>query len=45
MKLEFKEEFLQKWQKYFDQAELPITFYYTEEEDRGQKVKTPKGHQ
>jgi hypothetical protein len=27
------------WRKYFNNAELPITFYYTDEEDRGSKVK------
>jgi len=29
MKAGLKEEFVSMWQKYFGQAELPITFYYT----------------
>ncbi len=45
MKPEFKKDFMEKWEKYFGQAELPIAFYYTNEEDRAQKVDTPKGHQ
>lgn len=45
MEQELKEEFLEKWRKYFNGAELPIAFYYTDEEDRAQKVKTPSGHQ
>jgi hypothetical protein len=28
-----KEEFLRIWKKYFDEAELPIAFFYTDEED------------
>ena len=45
MKAELKEEFVSKWQKYFGQAELPIAFYYTDQEDRAEKVKVPSGHQ
>jgi uncharacterized protein (DUF169 family) len=45
MDLKFKEDFLKKWKKYFGEAELPITFYYTDEEDRAQSVKVPSGHQ
>ena len=45
MDLEFKEKFVELWQKYFDGAELPITFYYTDEEGRGEWVTAPEGHQ
>ncbi len=45
MKSGFKEEFMSKWQTYFGQAELPIAFYYTDEEGRAEKVKIPSGHQ
>lgn len=31
MDKEFKKQFIEKWDKYFPQAELPITFYYTDE--------------
>lgn len=41
----FKEEFLGKWQKYFGGAELPVAFYYTDEEGRAPAVEAPKGHQ
>lgn len=41
MDLEFKERFMERWGKYFDAAELPMTFYYTNEEGRGKLVKAP----
>ena len=31
MEMEFKEKFIHLWRKYFNNAELPITFYYTDE--------------
>ncbi len=34
-----KEKFLTLWKKCFNDAELPITFYYTDEEDRAETVK------
>jgi uncharacterized protein (DUF169 family) len=30
MKVEIKDHFIQQWKKYFNNAELPITFYYTD---------------
>ena len=45
MDLGFKERFTELWRKYFDGAELPITFYYTNEQGRGELVKAPPGHQ
>ncbi len=32
MDMELKQKFLELWKKYFNNAELPITFYYTDEE-------------
>jgi len=34
-----KEKFLTLWKKYFNDAELPITFYYTDEEGHAEAVK------
>ncbi|CAG0991565.1 hypothetical protein METP3_02685 [Methanosarcinales archaeon] len=39
MDMEFKNNFIQLWKKYFDNAELPMTFYYTEEEGHAQPAK------
>jgi uncharacterized protein (DUF169 family) len=35
----FKEKFLTLWKKYFNDAELPFTFYYTDEEGHAEAVK------
>jgi uncharacterized protein (DUF169 family) len=35
----FKNRFLKLWKKFFNDAELPITFYYTDEEGRAESVK------
>jgi uncharacterized protein (DUF169 family) len=32
MDMKFKSDFIAAWRKYFNNAELPITFYYTDEE-------------
>ena len=45
MDLTFKERFMELWRRYFDRAELPISFYYTNEEGRGELVKAPTAHQ
>ena len=39
MDLELKEKFLTLWKRYFNDAELPITFYYTNEEKHAELVK------
>ncbi|HEX7363760.1 MAG TPA: DUF169 domain-containing protein [Dehalococcoidia bacterium] len=44
MDLKFKEKFLQLWRKYFDNASLPITFYYTNEAGRAEPMKRTSGH-
>jgi hypothetical protein len=41
MDLRLKEQFLAGWTKYFSGAELPITFYYTNEEGRAELQPKP----
>ena len=43
MDMEFKEKFIAKWNRYFGKADLPIVFYYTDEEVRAEMVPTPSG--
>lgn len=44
MDMRVKDRFMQLWEKYFDGAELPIAFYYTNEEGRAQMVEAPPEH-
>jgi uncharacterized protein (DUF169 family) len=44
MDIELKNKFLTLWKKYFDGAELPIVFYYTDEVSEVELVKSPSGH-
>jgi uncharacterized protein (DUF169 family) len=44
MDIELKEKFLTLWEKYFEGAELPIVFYYTNEASEVELVKPPPGH-
>jgi len=44
MEKKFKNEFEQKWNKYFPGAELPIGFYYTNVKEEKSMLKPPKGH-
>ena len=39
MDMQLKEEFVRTWHKYFNNIELPITFYYTDEEGHADLVK------
>ena len=39
-----KEKFGALWKKYFNGAELPVTFYYTDEEGHAELVKPTSGH-
>lgn len=39
MNLDFKSKFQVLWQRYFNHAELPLTFYYTKEEEHAELVK------
>ncbi len=41
MDLELKDRFIELWGKYFNSAELPIAFYYTNENNRGELVQAP----
>jgi hypothetical protein len=39
-----RDNFITKWRKYFGNAELPITFYYTGDEGRAELVKPGSAH-
>ena len=41
MDLALKHRFMVLWEKYFDGAELPMAFYYTDQEGRGELVHAP----
>jgi hypothetical protein len=43
MNIEFKEQFINLWKKYFGEAELPITFYYTEGDGGADRAEKQKG--
>ena len=45
MDLNLKENFTAKWTKYFNGAELPIAFYYSDQEMGIEAAKPPSGHQ
>jgi uncharacterized protein (DUF169 family) len=40
-----KEKFIEGWKKYFNGADLPVTFYYSQETGGAETVKSPSGHQ
>lgn len=44
MDIKVKEKFIGLWKRYFDGAELPIAFYYTDMEGCAEVVKPPSGH-
>ncbi len=44
MDIKIKERFVKLWNKYFNGAELPITFYYTDERGSIQEPKPTSGH-
>ncbi|MCZ7392950.1 MAG: DUF169 domain-containing protein [Candidatus Methanoperedens sp.] len=39
MDMQIKQKFLELWKKYFNDSELPITFYYTDEEGHAELAK------
>ena len=43
MSLELKQKFIDRWNKYFLYTELPLVFYYTNEEGHGELAPTPGG--
>lgn len=44
MEMKIKDEFTRCWNKYFDGAELPITFYYTDEAGNAEMMKPAGKH-
>jgi uncharacterized protein (DUF169 family) len=44
MDMKFKQKFSRLWQKYFNDANLPITFYYTDKEVRAEQMKPTSSH-
>jgi len=44
MDMKRRDEFARLWHKYFDGAELPVAFYYTDEPGSADLVKSPAGH-
>ena len=44
MNMNIKKLFLENWKKYFNNAELPITFYYSNEIYDAELVPPPSGH-
>ncbi len=43
MDIEQKKKFMELWQKFFGDAELPISFYYTDQASSAEKVKPATG--
>ncbi|MDI6783972.1 MAG: DUF169 domain-containing protein [bacterium] len=43
MDVQLKQKFIECWNKYFVYTELPLVFYYTDEEGRGELAPTPAG--
>jgi len=43
MKQEFISTFIEKWRKYFNNAELPITFYYSDTDNGYEHMPKPEG--
>ena len=44
MDIGLKEDFLNRWKKYFGGAELPITCWYTDDEGADDRAEPAKGH-
>jgi uncharacterized protein (DUF169 family) len=44
MDLKIRDDFLSRWKKYFNKAELPITFYYTDEPKETESLKPALVH-
>lgn len=45
MDMNLKNRFIESWKKYFPGAELPFTFFYTDENQEAELVRPPKAHQ
>jgi uncharacterized protein (DUF169 family) len=44
MEMKIKKDFIGLWKKYFNGADLPIVFYYTNEQGGAEEVKSLSGH-
>jgi len=44
MDIRLKEDFLDRWKKYFGGAALPLTCWYTDEEGAAEQAESAKGH-
>lgn len=44
MDMTIKDKFINLWKRFFNGADFPISFYYTDKEDRGEKMKPSEGH-
>ena len=44
MDVGFREDFLRLWKRHFKTAELPLVFYYTDEDKKAEAAKVPKDH-
>ena len=44
MDMEMKERFTKRWERYFDGADLPVAFFYRDEDGGAGRVKPPAGH-
>ncbi|HUS71905.1 MAG TPA: DUF169 domain-containing protein [Sedimentisphaerales bacterium] len=44
MDMQLKEKFIKQWKKYFNESELPICFYYTDDVRGAEPVKRASGH-
>ena len=44
MDIDLKENFVRLWKRYFKSAELPLVFYYTDDEKQAEAAKVPKEH-
>jgi len=44
MDTNLRDKFTDLWKKYFNGADLPIVFYYTDTEENTEQVKPPSGH-
>ncbi len=45
MDLAFRNTFIERWRRYFSAAELPITFYYTNESGQATAAPSPRDHE
>ena len=44
MDMDLKENFQRVWKRYFKTAELPMVFYYADDDKHAETAKAPKGH-